>query len=70
MSLNDDLQSTIEALVAQRLAIIQAGPRPTYQLHGQNVSWTDYLRYLDESITNVRKQLAELAPFEIVSRAV
>jgi hypothetical protein len=69
MAWTDDLMATRDALVAQRLAVIKAGSKPSYKVHGHEYDWTAYLRYLDEAITTVNKQIAQSEPFEFVSRA-
>lgn len=70
MALVDDLIATRDALVAQRLAVIQAGPKPSYSVHGHQYDWTAYLRYLGEEITTINKQIAQSQPFEFISQAV
>lgn len=68
MAWQDDCVATLNELCAQRLAVIKAGPSPSYSVHGHTYKWTEYLEYLDKAIDAVRIQIAQGQPFEFVSR--
>jgi hypothetical protein len=62
----------IESIRAQTLAQLvdlRANPKPTYSIDGQTVSWTDYVRSLQETVDWCDAKLIGLAPFEIQSQA-
>ena len=62
----------IESIRAQTLAQLidlRANPKPTYSIDGQTVSWTDYVRSLQETIDWCDAKLIGLAPFELQSQA-
>ena len=62
----------IESIRAQTLAQLidlRANPKPTYSIDGQTVSWTDYIRSLQETIDWCDAKLIGLAPFEVQSQA-
>ena len=65
-----DLQNTLAAAISQRLAIRQAPLKPSYNVHGHQYDWNGALRALTEEINSLRREIAELAPFEIVSRGM
>jgi hypothetical protein len=52
---------------AETLAEILASPKPTYSIHGQSYTWTDYATMLREQIAECNKLLAQAEPFEEVS---
>ena len=52
------------ALIAQ----ITAAPKPTYNVDGQKVSWSDYLKQLRETIDWCNGKLAGETPFEFHSQ--
>jgi hypothetical protein len=62
----------IESIRSQTLAQLvdlRANPKPTYSIDGQTVSWTDYVRSLEETVDWCDAKLIGLAPFEIQSQA-
>ena len=62
----------IESIRSQTLAQLvdlRANPKPTYSIDGQTVSWTDYVRALQETVDWCDAKLIGLAPFEIQSQA-
>ncbi len=66
----DDAQQ-LQLIKSQTLALIQSltlEPKPSYQLDGQSVSWSDYLSQLRSTVEWCDRQLAMSAPFEIRSR--
>ena len=48
------------------LAEITASPKPSYQVGGQQMSWTEYQESLLKNIENINRLLAQASPFEIV----
>ena len=52
-----------------RLVELRADPKPTYSIDGQTVSWTAYLRSLEETVEWCNAQLRGLEPAEVESRA-
>ena len=61
----------IEAIKSQTLAqlvALRADPKPTYSIDGQTVSWTAYIRSLEETIEWCNAQLRGLQPAEVESR--
>lgn len=49
---------------AATLASILAAPKPTYNIDGQLVSWTDYQRMLIESIDKLNNLINGATPYE------
>ena len=65
-------QQQIESIRSQTLAQLvdlRANPKPTYSIDGQTVSWTDYVRSLEETVDWCDAKLIGLAPFEVQSQA-
>jgi len=60
----DDLVDTLNSLVIERLRVARAGPKPSYTLHGHRVEWTEYLKYLDDRIMALRREIAMASPVE------
>lgn len=63
----------IRQIKSQTLALIEAvtiDPKPSYQIDGQGVSWSDYLAQLRHTVDWCDRQLAREEPFEIRSRGV
>jgi len=63
------LLTGLPAASADELADLRANPKPTYSIDGQTVSWTDYVRALQETVDWCDAKLIGLAPFEIQSQA-
>ena len=62
----------IEAIRRQtltQLVELRAHPKPTYSIDGQLVSWTAYIRSLQDTVDWCDAKLLGLEPFEIQSRA-
>lgn len=62
----------IETIRSQTLAQIvelRANPKPTYMVDGQTVSWSDYVRSLQETVDWCDAKLIGLEPFEVQSQA-
>jgi hypothetical protein len=68
MSDREQIESIRSQTLAQ-LADLRANPKPTYSIDGQTVSWTDYVRALQETVDWCDAKLIGLAPFEIQSQA-
>ena len=63
----------LEAIRSQTLAQLvelRAHPKPTYFIDNQSVSWTDYVRSLQQTVDWCDAKLVGLEPFEVQSRAV
>jgi hypothetical protein len=60
------IKSQTLAVIAQ----ITAAPKPSYDVDGQSVAWTEYLRRLQETVAWCDERLAAEGPFEIETRAV
>jgi hypothetical protein len=66
----DTLVDTLNSLIAQRLQIARAGPKPSYSLHGHKVDWTQYLEYLDKRILALRQEINQTDPWEEVGYGI
>lgn len=65
MALIDDL-ATARNQMAARLVEITTTPKPSYNIDGQNISWTAYQKMLMEGIANLKAQIAaEEGPYEV-----
>jgi len=60
--------TTIKSQTLARMAEITAGPKPTYQIDGQLVSWGDYLSQLQRTVDWCNEKLSGEAPFEFQSQ--
>ncbi|MDA7977502.1 MAG: hypothetical protein MPJ50_01875 [Pirellulales bacterium] len=61
----------IRAIKSQTLALLAeltASPKPSYSLDGQQVSWSDYLRQLVDTVEWCDSQLRGEEPAEVRSR--
>ena len=58
----------IKSQTLATLAAITADPRPTYELDGQRVMWSDYLTRLQRTVEWCDRQLQAEEPFEVESR--
>jgi hypothetical protein len=65
----DVLIDTLNTLLAQRLELLRSGPQISYNVHGHALRKEEYMRYLDDAILNVRKELAQRDVVEIISVA-
>jgi len=52
MTVKSDLE-TAKTQMASTLASITASPKPTYTVDGRSFSWTEYQKFLIESIKNL-----------------
>lgn len=66
MSYVDDL-TTARNNFAAKLAEVSAAPKPSYSIDGQQVSWTDYYRFLSEQVEKLNQQIASGESYEEVS---
>lgn len=62
----DNLKAAREA-AAETLARVLASPKPTYNVDGQSVSWTEYQAMLSKQIDALTAQINSAEPFEIIS---
>lgn len=69
MALVDDLIATRDALVAQRLAMVRAGPSPDMSVHHYNYQLGRYMKEMDGRIDALTRQIAQNEIVEVVSRA-
>lgn len=51
------------------IAEITKSPKPTYDLDGQSVAWTAYLKQLESTVTWCNRELAACRPCEIKTQA-
>lgn len=64
---------TLRHIRAQTLALIEQltkEPKPTYQLEGQQIAWSEYLAQLQAVVDWCQRKLAELEPLELQSQAI
>ncbi|HYW81227.1 MAG TPA: hypothetical protein VE890_16710 [Thermoguttaceae bacterium] len=60
--------ATIKAQTLARIAEITAEPKPSYNLDGQQIAWSDYLAQLRSTVDWCNERLAGEEPFEIRSQ--
>lgn len=69
MTHEETLVAIRDALAAQYLAIVQAGPKPDYTIDGQRVEWTDYLEFLSKQLADANEAIGIAAgPYEFHSQ--
>ena len=74
MALTDEqlqakLVQTRDELIQRRLDIVSK-PKPSYNIDGQEVKWSEYLKQLDASIERIDEDLNKFeGPFEEVTVA-
>jgi hypothetical protein len=61
--------ATIKSQTLALIATITANPKPTYDVDGQSVAWTEYLRRLQETVAWCDGHLAAEAPYEFETQA-
>jgi hypothetical protein len=61
---------TIRANTLAQLAEVHENPEPSYTFDGQLVSWTEYVRSLQETIEWCDIKLAGYQPFEARSQGM
>lgn len=60
--------ATIKTQTLARIAEITAAPKPTYDVDGQKIAWSDYLKQLRRTVDWCNEKLAGEEPFEFSSR--
>ena len=60
--------ATIKTQTLARIAEITAQPKPTYDVDGQKIAWSDYLKQLRRTVDWCNAKLAGEEPFEFPSR--
>ncbi len=60
--------ATIKTQTLGRIAEITATPKPTYNVDGQMIAWSEYLKQLQGTVDWCNQQLAGEAPFEFRSQ--
>ena len=61
--------TAIRTQTLARMAEITAAPKPSYDIDGQQVAWTEYLRQLQQTVDWCNERLAGSAPFEFQTQA-
>ncbi len=61
---------TIRSQTLACIAEITAQPKPTYELDGQSVAWSDYLARLQATVDWCERKMAGEEPCEIHSRGI
>ena len=61
---------TIRTQTLAQLVELRASPKPSYSVDGQQVSWTEYVRSLQETIEWCDIKLAGYRPFEFRSQGM
>lgn len=59
---------TIKSNLISRLAEVTASKKPSYNIDGKNVNWTEYAAMLRQEIANVNELIALESPFEFKSQ--
>ena len=59
---------TIKSQALAQLVELRVGPKPTYTIDGQTVSWQSYVESLERTIDWCDRKLTENEPFEIQSQ--
>jgi len=58
--------------ISERLVEITTSPKPSYNVNGQQVSWTEYSKALTEQLDKLNDAIAagevDGTPFEIISQ--
>ena len=66
---NDTEQiATIRSNTLAQLIELRANPKPSYDLDGQRVSWTEYAASLQSTVDWCDRKLRDCAPFEFRSQ--
>ncbi len=66
-SMAGDVAQSLASLRSLRLSIIQMGPKPNYDVHGHRYNFTDLMRFFDESIQSLTKELNQIQPYEYIT---
>jgi hypothetical protein len=65
-----DQIAAIRSQTLAQLLELRAGPKPTYTIDGQRVSWETYVRSLEATVDWCDQKLIALDPFEVRTRGV
>jgi len=60
--------ATIKTQTLARIAEITAQPKPSYDVDGQKIAWSEYLARLQATVDWCNEKLAGEEPFEFQSR--
>jgi hypothetical protein len=69
MPTNAEQLATIKSQTLALIADLTTAPKPSYSINGQSVSWSEYLKQLQQTIAWCDAQLNSEAPFEIQTEA-
>lgn len=61
---------TIRNQTLARIAELTASPKPSYEIDGQSVSWSEYLARLQATVDWCERKLAGRQPIEIHSQGI
>lgn len=67
MPTNLERVAAIKSQALARIEEITASPKPSYNIDGQEVKWSEYLKQLQETVAWCDKQQRAEEPFEIHS---
>jgi len=71
-TMSDDAEK-LRQIRTQTLALLEEltrQPKPTYQLEGPEIAWSEYLARLQAVVDWCERKLAELEPVELRTQAV
>jgi hypothetical protein len=60
----------IRNLTLAQIAQLRADPKPTYSIDGQTISWTAYVRSLQDTVDWCDAKLIGIEPFEVQSQGI
>ena len=69
MPTNAEQIATIKSQTLAIIADLTTAPKPSYSINGQSVSWSQYLKDLQQTVAWCDQQLNSEAPFEIQTEA-
>ncbi len=69
-AMTGDLAQTLASLISLKLSIVQAGPKPDYDVHGHRFNFKQLMDWFDASIETTQRQLLKNQPWERVSRGL
>jgi hypothetical protein len=59
---------TIRSQTLALIAELTTQPKPSYQIDGQSVAWSDYLKQLQDTVAWCEQQIPDQTPVEIRSQ--
>jgi len=68
-AMTGDIDQTLASLISLRLNIIQAGPKPDYDIHGHRMNFKGLMQWFNDAIEALRKESLANHPYESVSVA-